>query len=272
VKRLLVLFAALLAAPSAVAADGLPPLLRDVGFDQRLGESVPSDIALRDEEGRPVHLGDFLGKRPVVLSLVYYECPMLCTLTLNGLGSALSVLSFDAGKQFQVVTVSFNPKEGPDLAAAKKKTYLQRYKRPGAAEGWRFLTADAENVDRLTRAVGFKYAWDPETKQFAHPAGILVLTPDGRIARYLYGIEYAPRDLRLALVEASAGKIGTPVDQVALYCYQYDPKTGKYSVAILNVVRLSGALTLVGLATFLGLMFRWERARARAGAAAGQAG
>lgn len=271
--RVVALAVAVLAlAIPARADDGRPAKLRDVGFDQRLGEGVPADVVLRDEAGRAVRLGDFLGKRPVILSLVYYECPMLCTLTLNGLGSALSVLTFDPGKEFEIVTVSFNPKETPELASAKKAVYLGRYKRAGAAGAWHFLTGDAEAIARLTNAVGFRYAWDEDAKQFAHPAGIVVLTPEGRIARYLYGVEYAPRDLRLALIEASAGKIGTPVDQVLLFCYKYDPANGRYSAAILSIVRLAGVLTVVGLAAFLAIMFRRERAQARAQALQGRAG
>ena len=174
--------------PPSMAPQGLQSALRDVGFDQRLGESLPLDVSLRDEAGREVRLGDFFGRRPVVLSLVYYECPMLCTLTLNGLTSALGVLSFDPGKEFELVTVSFDPKDTPELAAAKKKTYLARYQRPAAQAGWHFLTGTREAIARITTAAGFRYAWDAETKQFAHPSGILVATPEGKIARYLYGI------------------------------------------------------------------------------------
>jgi protein SCO1/2 len=196
----------------------------------------------------------------VVLSLVYYQCPMLCTLTLNGLASALSVLTFDVGKDFDVVTVSFEPKETAPLAAAKKKAHLERYRRPGAAEGWHFLTGDAPAIASLTRAVGFRYAWDAETRQYAHPAGLLVLTPEGRIARYMYGVEYAPRDLRLALVEASQRRIGNPVDAVLLYCYQYDPARGRYAASVLGLVRLGGILTVLGLAAFVLVSLRRERA------------
>jgi protein SCO1/2 len=238
---------------------GQPAILRDVGFDQKLGDTVPLDIALRDEDGRAVRLGDYFRGRPVVLSLVYYECPMLCTLTLNGLVSSLDVLSFDPGKEFEIVTVSFEPKETSQLATAKKKAYLQRYKRTGAALGWHFLTGDAANIARLTRAVGFRYAWDEPMRQYAHPSGILVLTPQGRIARYLYGIEYAPKDLRFALIESSEGRIGSPVDSVILYCYQYDPTKGTYSAAIMRMVRTGGLLTVLGLGTFIVVMRRRER-------------
>jgi len=264
VKR--AVLAALLAASASPAlaqpAQEKPEVLRDVGYDQRLGEQVPLDLAFRDEAGRPVTLRSLFRGRAVVLSLVYYECPMLCTLTLNGLGSALSILTFDVGKDFDVVTVSFEPKETPALAAAKKKAYLARYGRAGAAEGWHFLTGDAPAVAALTSAVGFRYAWDAETRQYAHPAGVVVLTPDGRIARYMYGVEYAPRDLRLALVEASQRRIGNPVDTVLLYCYRYDPTRGRYAASVLRLVRLGGVLTVIGLAAFVLISLRRERSAA----------
>ena len=237
-----------------------PTVLREIGFDQHLGANVPLDLAFRDEAGRSVRLGDYFGKRPVVLSLNYYGCPMLCTVTLNGLASALDVLSYTAGREFEVVVVSFDPKETPELATQKKKAYLERYKRPGAAEGWHFLTGDAEDIERLTKAVGFRYAWDSDTKQFAHPAGVMVLTPEGKIARYLFGIEYAPKDLRFAVIEASEGKIGTPADQVVLSCFRYDPVSGRYSVAILRITRIGGLLTLVALVAFIVIMLRRESA------------
>jgi protein SCO1/2 len=259
-----VLLPALLAAPPAARAeDSRPPAVRDVGFDQRLGEMLPLDAALRDETGRAVRLGDYFGRRPVVLSLAYYGCPMLCTLSLNGLASAMKTLSFDAGREFEVVTVSFEPKETPDQAAAARKTYLERYGRPAAAGGWHFLTGDAAAVAAVTRSVGFRFAWDEETRQYAHPTGIVVATPEGRIARYLYGVEYAPKDLRFALVEASAGRVGTPVDQLLLYCYQYDPVRGRYGAAILRTVRFLGILTVVGLITLIGVL-RYREAAAAA--------
>jgi protein SCO1/2 len=244
----------------------MPKALREVGWDQRLGEVVPADLELRDESGRSVRLGDYFGKKPLVLSLVYYECPMLCTLALNGLSSALGVLSFDVGKEFEVLTVSFDPKEGPELAVKKKAAYVGRYKREGAERGWHFLTGDAAQLERLTKAVGFRYAWDEATKQWAHPAGVVTLTPDGRIAHYLFGVEYAPKDLRLSLVEASEGKIGSPVDQVLLYCYQYDPQTGSYGAVIMRIVRLAGVATLAALGTFIFVMLRRDRRTARAAA------
>jgi protein SCO1/2 len=256
--------AALLASAAAAAfaqpAQERPPILRDVGYDQRLGEQVPLDLVFRDEAGRDAPLRSLFRGKPVVLSLVYYECPMLCTLTLKGLQSALSVLSFDVGREFDVITVSFEPKEMPALAAAKKKAYLARYRRPGAAEGWHFLTGSAEAITALTGAVGFRYAWDAETRQYAHPAGLVVLTPEGRIARYMYGMEYAPRDLRLALVEASERRIGNAVDAVLLYCYQYDPMRGRYAASVMRLVRLGGVLTVLGLGAFIVVSLRRERA------------
>jgi protein SCO1/2 len=206
-----------------------------------------------------VRLGDYFGKRPVVLVFAYYDCPMLCTLVVNGLSSALAVLSLNPGRDFEIVTVSFNPRDTPAAAAAKKAGYLERYKRPGAADGWHFLTGDQPSIDRLTRAAGFRYVWDADTRQFAHPSGVIVLTPDGRLARYLFGVEYGPRDLRFAIVEASAGMVGSPVDSLLLYCYHYDPMTGRYGLAIMRAIRLAGAATVLALGTFIVVMVRRER-------------
>jgi len=254
-------------APVAGAQQGPPPVLRQVGFDQKLGASVPLDLRFKDDAGREVRFGDYFGRKPVVLSLNYYGCPMLCTVTLNGLASALNVLtSFDAGREFEVVTVSFDPSEGPALAAQKKASYLTRYQRPTAEAGWHFLTGDQAAIDALTRAVGFRYAWDEETKQFAHPAGVVVLTPEGRISRYLYGIEYAPKDLKLALMESASGRIGSAVDQAILYCYQYDPMTGRYSASIMRIMRAGAILTVLALVGFIALSLRRERAAAPAAA------
>ena len=240
----------------AHAADTRPAVLNDVGIDQRLNEQIPLDLVFRDESGAPVQLGRYFGGKPVILSLAYYECPMLCTLVLNGLASALKVLSFDAGKEFEIVTVSFNPADTPALAAAKKQTYLKEYGRAGAAAGWHFLTGDAAAIERLTRAVGFRYTYLPEQQQFAHAAGIMVLTPQGKLARYFYGVEFSPRDLRLGLVEAAQNHIGSAVDQLLLFCFHYDPATGKYGAIAMNAVRAGGVLTVVALATFLILMLR----------------
>jgi protein SCO1/2 len=227
-----------------------PPVLRDVGIDQRLNHQAPLHLSFRDEEGRAVRLGDYFGRRPVILALVYYECPMLCTQVLNGLVSALGVLSFDAGREFDVVAVSFDPGEGPELARAKKHAYLERYRRPGAERGWHFLTGAQPAIAELTRAVGFRYVYDERRDQFAHGAAVIVLTPSGRIARYFYGIEYAPRDLRLGLVEASANRIGSIADQVLLLCYHYDPASGRYGFVALTLVRIGGVLTVAAIVGF----------------------
>jgi protein SCO1 len=237
----------------------LPALLRDIGFEQRLGESIGLDLGFRDETGNPVRLGDYFGTKPVILTLAYYECPMLCGVVLDGLAQSLRALSLDIGEQFVVVTVSFDHRETPAHAAAKKAQSLRSYARPRAAEGWHFLTGDAASIWQLTEAVGFRYAYDAESGQFAHAAGLVVLTPQGKIARYLYGIEFAPKDLRLALVEASAGQIGSPVDQLLLFCYRYDPTTGQYGLIIMNVLRLAGLITVAALAGFMTVMFRRER-------------
>jgi protein SCO1 len=210
-----------------------------------------------------VKLGDYFGRRPVIFALVYYKCPMLCTLTLNGLVSSLRTLSFDAGQQFDVVAVSFNPDETPEMAAAKKQTVLDEYRRPGAEKGWHFLTGSAESIARIAGAAGFRYQRDEQSGEFAHAAAIMVATPGGRLARYFYGVEYAPRDVRLALVEAAESRIGSAVDQLLLFCYRYDPHAARYTAAVMNLVRLGGALTALGLGTFMVVFFRRD---ARAGA------
>lgn len=229
-------------------SSGLPPALKKVGIDQRLNEPVPLDAVFKDEQGREVRLGEFFKGKPVILSLVYYQCPMLCNQVLNGMLGSLRQVSFSAGEQFEVVTVSFDPNETPALAAKKKETYIKAYNRPSGEAGWHFLTGDAENIKRLTEAVGFRYLWDEQTKQFAHASGIMIATPEGKLARYFYGIDYPPRDLRLGLVEASENKIGTPVDALMLYCYHYDPSTGKYGAVVMNVIRVAGVLTLILMA------------------------
>ena len=244
-----------------VPASATPLGLEGVGIDQRLDAQVPLDLAFRDEGGRAVHLRDFFGKRPVLLALVYYDCPMLCTQVLNGLTSAVNVLSFDAGREFDVVTVSFDPREKPADASAKKTAYLSRYKHPGAEAGWHFLTGDAPSIDALTAALGFRYRYDAERGVFAHASALFVLTPAGRISRLFFGIEYAPRDLRLGLIEAAGNRIGTPVDQVLLFCFHYDPKSGKYGAVVMNIVRLGGAVTVAALAASIWFFARREPAR-----------
>jgi protein SCO1 len=243
------------------AAHQLPPMLRDVGFEQRLGESIAFDVVFRDEIGNSVRLGDYFGSKPVVLTLAYYECPMLCGLVRDGLAQSLRALAFDIGEQFVVITVSIDPRETPAHAAAKKVQALHSYARPGAAEGWHFLTGEEASIRQLTQAVGFRYAYDAVNGQFAHAAGLVVLTAQGKIARYLYGLEFAPKDVRLALIEAAAGQIGSPIDQLLLFCYQYDPATGQYGLVIMNVLRLAGLTTVVALGGFMIVMFRSERHR-----------
>ena len=242
-----------------ITSTALPAPLREIGFDQNIGEQVPLDSEFRDEAGRVITLRDYFGKRPVVMVFAYYDCPMLCTMVINGLASALDVLSLVPGKDFEIVTVSFDPRDTPSTASAKKSAYLSRYKHPGAAGAWHFLTGDQASIDRLTKAAGFRYVWDTETKQFAHPTGVIVLTPDGRLARYLFGIEYGPRDLRYAIVEASNGHVGSTVDALVLYCFHYDPMTGRYAVAIMRVIRVAATVTLFGLVVFVVAMVRREQ-------------
>jgi protein SCO1/2 len=274
-------FAASLAVPGAVSAQGplpqqepgdpataKPGLLGKIGIDQRLNSQVPLELPFVDESGRDVKLGDYFGKRPVLLALVYYECPMLCTQVLNGVTGALKVLNFNVGREFDVVAVSINPKEGPGLAAAKKQAYVQRYGRPETAAGWHFLTGREENIRALANAVGFRYAYDEEIKQYAHGAGVELLTPKGVIARYFYGIEYSPRDIRLGIVEASEERIGSPIDSVLLLCYHYDPATGKYGATALTMVRIGAVMTMIGFAVFLFVSLRRERASGRQAAPA----
>jgi len=229
----------------------LPPMMQGVGLNQNLNAQLPLDLELKDETGRMVKMGSYFGKKPVILTLVYYQCPMLCTYVLNGLVRSMRALSFDAGKEFDIVTVSFDSRETPSLALAKKQLYLKEYARAGAENGWHFFTADQNSIDLLTQAAGFKYKYDPKQDQFAHASGIMVATPEGKLARYFYGVEYPPRDLRLALVEASENKIGSLADQVLLFCFHYDPSTGKYGAYALNLVRLGGVITVVCLGLFI---------------------
>jgi len=240
-----------------------PPRLENVGIEQRLDSQVPPDLPFRDETGRAVKLGDYFGKKPLILNLVYYNCTMLCGEALAGLSSAMRLVKFDVGKEFEVVTVSFDPRETPEIAAAKKKDYVKRYGRSGADTGWHFLTGPAESVNALTKAVGFQYQYDPKINQFAHATAIMVLTPEGRISRYFYGVDFPPKDLRMGLVEASQGKIGNPIDAVLLYCYHYDPATGKYGAVIANILRLAAAATVLILGGFIFIMLRLERSLSR---------
>ena len=247
---------------ATVRAQGGGPddqILAKVGVDQRMGEQVPLDLAFQDEAGKSVPLGSYFGAKPVILTLNYFECPNLCTLVLTRLTDAMRELSFDLGKQFNVVTVSIDPREKPDLAAAKKAVYLERYGKPDAGSGWHFLTGDAPAIERLAQAVGFRYAFDARQDQYAHPAAVVLLTPQGIISRYFYDLAYAPRDLRLGLVEASANQIGSPVDQFLLRCYHYDPASGRYTPAIVELVRVSFIATVLGIGAAVLVMARRAR-------------
>jgi protein SCO1/2 len=262
----------LLAAASARGQYAQPPVgpvptgnstevLKKVGIEQKLNGQIPLDLQFRDESGREMKLGEyFKSGKPVVLTLVYYECPMLCNQVLNGLVGALDAVSFTPGREFEVVAVSFDPREGPDLAAKKKETYLKRYGRAGAENGWHFLTGDKASIDALAQAVGFHYVWDDESKQFAHASAVMVATPEGRLSHYFYGIEYSPKDLRLALVESSKGGIGSPVDELILYCYHYDPATGRFA-PVMAVLRAAGVLTVFGVAALIVFLVRRTRRR-----------
>jgi protein SCO1/2 len=254
----------------ATAASVLPPGLRNVTLEQRLNQQVPLDISFRGDSGRQLALSSYFGGKPVILAMVYYQCPMLCTQILNGLVISLRGMSLESGRDFEVVAVSIDPAETPDLAARKKAEYLRRYSK--SSTGWHFLTGAEPQIRQLADAVGFRYAYDPRTKQYAHASAIMVLTPGGRLSRYFYGIEYAPRDLRLGLVEASENKIGSPADQLLLYCYHYDPSTGKYSAIVMNIVRLAGALTLLIFGSLLIWMWRRDLRRSRHEAVPGMIG
>ncbi len=239
----------------------VPGVLGKVAFEQRLNEQLPLDLPFKNEAGESVKLGDYFGRKPVVLAFVYYECPMLCTQVLNGLESALRVIDESVGREFDVVTVSFDPRETPVLAAGKKKVYLERYQRPSAEQGWHFLTGDESSIAALTKAAGFSYVYDADTGQFAHASGIVVATPAGKLSRYFFGIDYSPRDVKFALIESSAGKIGALTDRLLLYCYHYDPATGTYGFMAMRAVRLGGAVTLVALFGFMFVSIRRENSR-----------
>jgi len=263
-----VLLATMLLAASAAAqmnngimappANTRPPRLENVGIEQHLDAQVPPDLSFRDETGKPVKLGDYFGHKPLILNLVYYNCTMLCGEALAGLASAMRLVKFDAGNEFDVVTVSFDPRETPEMAAAKKKDYVARYGRANAAAGWHFLTGQPDSINALTKTVGFQYQYDAKTNQYAHATAIMVLTPQGRISRYFYGVDFPPKDLRMGLVEASQGKIGNAVDAVLLYCYHYNPETGKYGAMVVNILRLAAAATILVIGIFLFILWRLD--------------
>jgi protein SCO1/2 len=263
-----VLFALMLLASSAWGqmnngvmsppANRRPPRLENVGIEQHLDAQVPPDLTFRDETGKTVTLGNYFGRKPLILNLVYYNCTMLCGEALAGLASAMRLVKFDVGNEFDVVTVSFDPHETPEMAAAKKKDYVGRYGRANAAAGWHFLTGDPDSINALTKAVGFQYQYDPKTNQYAHATAIMVLTPQGRISRYFYGVDFPPKDLRMGLVEASQGKIGNAVDAVLLFCYHYNPETGKYGAMVANILRLAAGATILFLGAFLFVLWRMD--------------
>jgi protein SCO1/2 len=239
-------------------ANTRPPRLENVGIEQRLDAQVPADLTFRDDAGKAVKLGDYFGHKPLILNLVYYNCTMLCGEALAGLASAMRLVKFDVGNEFDVVTVSFDPRETPEMAAAKKIDYVKRYGRANAGAGWHFLTGQPDSINALTKAVGFQYQYDAKTNQYAHATAIMVLTPQGRISRYFYGVDFPPKDLRMGLVEASQGKIGNAVDAVLLYCYHYDPESGKYGAIVANILRLAAVATILTMGSFLFVLWRLD--------------
>ena len=244
---------------SGVPAAELPAAIREVGFDQNLNQALPLDVEFTDEHGRAVKIGDYFGKRPVVLAFVYYGCPMLCLQSLGSLASTLGVLSENPGEDFEVVSISIDPRETPALALEKKAHYVERSGKPSIAQGWHYLTGTEANIQRLTRAAGFRYVWDEPTQQYAHPAGIVIATTEARVSRYLFGIDYGPRDLRLAILDASEEKISSPLKRALLYCYHYDVATGRYSLAIMRIVQVASAVTVFSLGTLILVWTRRER-------------
>jgi protein SCO1/2 len=249
----------------AGVSNGLPSQLNEVGIEQKLNSQLPLDAAFKDENGNAVKLGDYFSKgKPVVLALVYYECPMLCNEVLNGLTGSLKGISFDAGKDFEVVAISFDARENEktDLTKNKKASYMARYGRPGTEQGWHFLTGTQSEIDKVTQTVGFNYKFDPATNQFAHAGGIMVVTPEGKLSRYLYGIDYSPKDLKFSLMDSAQNKIGNPVEQLYLYCFHYDPSSGKYGLAILSILRLLSVATILGIGGLLLVFWRYNKKKA----------
>jgi protein SCO1 len=244
-------------------ANTRPPRLENVGIEQHLDAQVPPDLTFTDDTGKAVKLGDYFGRKPLILNLVYFNCTMLCGEELAGLASAMRLIKFDVGNEFDVITVSFDPRETPAMAAEKKKDYVGRYGRANATTGWHFLTGQAESINALTKAVGFQYQYDPRSNQFAHATAIMVLTPQGHISRYFYGVDFPPKDLRMGLVEASQNKIGNAVDAVLLYCYHYDPETGKYGAVIGNILRLGAAVTILLIGGLILTLWRLDRSAAQ---------
>jgi protein SCO1/2 len=235
-----------------------PDAVTKAGFDQKLNAQLPLDLVFKNEAGEDVKLGDYFGDKPVLLNLVYFNCPMLCTVILNGLTETMKDIKFTPGSEYEVVTVSFNHRETPELASSKKASYLELLGRPEAAAGWHFLTGSEANIRKLADTVGFKFSWDAEREEYAHASGIMIATPDGRLSHYFYGVMYEPRDVRLSLVEASSGKIGSAVDQLLLFCYHYDAATGKYSGAIMTMIQIGAVLTIASMGGYMFYSLRRE--------------
>lgn len=248
--------------PTQTTSNGMPSALKNVGIEQKLGGQLPLEAKFKDENENIVELGSFFNKgKPVILALVYYECPMLCNEVLNGLTGSLKGISFDAGEDFDVVAISFDARENdkPNLAKNKKQGYLERYNRPDSADGWHFLTGTQTEIDKVTKAVGFNYQFDEQSNQFAHAGGIMIVTPEGKISRYLYGIDYSPKDLKFSIMDSAQNKIGNPAEQLYLYCFHYDPSSGKYGLAILRVLRLLGVATLLGIGVMLLVFWKFGK-------------
>ena len=248
--------------PSQSTGTGLPQALQNIGIEQKLGEQLPLETEFKNEDGQTIKLGQiFEGGRPVILAFVYYECPMLCNEVLNGLTGSLKGISIDSGKDFDVVAISFDVRENdkPNLAKNKKAAYMERYGRPGSEKGWHFLTGTQASIDAVTKAAGFSYRWDEKSDQFAHAGGVMVVTPHGKMSRYFYGIDYSPRDLKLGVMESANDRVGSAADQMLLYCYHYDPATGKYGLAILSLIRIGAVFTLLGMGA-MGFVF-WRRGK-----------
>jgi protein SCO1 len=256
---LMLLFTCLLATLGAAAPNYNPPILHDVGIDRKLDVQVPPDLVFRDETGRTVRLGDYFGDKPLILALVYYKCPQLCTMVLNDITRAMNSMKMTCGDQFNILTVSFDPHDTPADAMDKKKQYLRAYRRPAAESGWHFLTGTQANIEKLTQTVGLRYKWDPKYQQYAHASGIIILSPRGRTSRYFYGIDYAPSDLELSLAEASEGKVSSIGDQILLFCFHYDPTTGRYSLMITRLIQVFGVLTVMLLGLYMFVNFRRDR-------------
>ena len=241
---------------SGMPSNVMSPKLKDVGIDQKLNSQVPLDLSFRDESDEPVTLGKYFTGRPVILSLVYFNCPMLCPRVVQGMARTLNLATLNMGEDYSVLTVSFDPKDTPREAADKKREWLQALDKRNSRQAWHFLTGDQNAIKALTQAVGFRYTWDPDSRMFAHATGIMVLTPEGRVSKYFYGTEYLPADLRLGLIDASHGNIGSAVDQILLFCCKYNAVSGKYDLLLSRVLAIAGAITIVALGAFLLILFR----------------